>query len=81
MGDFHFYEIESFTPGTASNNMYTEVQIIIWKSKALKWDALEERISECYVTEGAEGEMVENNDPDIDLGTIGEIAASAFGFL
>lgn len=50
------------------------------KTKAEKWDALEEKIAEIYGHEN-NGEWVENEDDGADLGTIGEIAASAFGFL
>lgn len=64
-----------------TTTMYTEKQIETWRVKADQWDALEKRIAACYVTEGPDGEMEENTDPDIDLGTIGEIAASAFGYL
>lgn len=59
---------------------YTEEQIKIWKEKAEKWDKLEDRIADCYGSE-VDGEWVENEDEDMDLGYIGEIAASAFGFL
>lgn len=41
-----------------------------WREKAMKWDALEEKISKFY-EEDAEG----------DLTDIGEVAASAFGFM
>lgn len=58
---------------------YTEKQIEEFKAKADKWDALEDRIAECYGSENEDGEYIENLDSD--LGTIGEIAASAFGFL
>ena len=40
-------------------------------TKAAKWDALDTRISEAYSDE----------ESDIDLADIGEIAASAFGYL
>lgn len=45
--------------------------------KANKWDALDKNIEACYFNE--DGSEVEDND--IDLGTIGEIAAIAFGWL
>lgn len=51
------------------------------KRKADKWDALDEKISKCYGEENEEGEWVDNEDDNTDLGTIGEIAARAFGFL
>jgi hypothetical protein len=47
--------------------------------KAAKWDALHEEISEYYIEEGEEG-----YDPmkdEIGLLGIGEVAASAFGYL
>ena len=50
--------------------------------KAAKWDALEEKIGKCYFKyNDLTQEDEENDDPDIDLGTIGEIAAAAFGYL
>lgn len=58
-----------------------ELEIAAWKEKARKWDELEQRISDCYGHLDEEGEWVENKDDDIDLGTIGEIAATAFGYL
>lgn len=61
--------------------MYTEEQILEWKTKAQKWDDLGDAIAECYGHETEDGEWEENDDPDTDLGTIGEIAASAFGWL
>ncbi|MGN6435965.1 MAG: hypothetical protein ACTHMM_05500 [Agriterribacter sp.] len=63
--------------------MYTDEQIQEWKTKAEKWDALRNEIAACYVKpdESNPDEFVENDDPNVDLGTIGEIAASAFGWL
>ena len=61
--------------------MYTEQQINEWKSKAEKWDALGKQIEKCYVIEDENGEFVENDDENIDLGTIGEIAAIHFGWV
>lgn len=61
--------------------MYTEQQISEWKEKARKWDELDNRIGKCYYIENDEGECEENTDENIDLGTIGEIAAGAFGYL
>jgi hypothetical protein len=46
--------------------------------KARKWDALGAEISKCYVDDDGE-ELPE--DEGGDLGDIGEMAASAFGFL
>lgn len=60
---------------------YTKEQIEEFKSKAEKWDALGNKIQKCYCN--AEGEYDEEN-PEIknsDLGTIGEFAAMAFGWL
>ncbi len=57
---------------------YTEEQINEFKEKAAKWDALGAKIERCYVDE--EGNEVPESD-DIDLGTIGELAAAAFGWL
>ena len=51
-----------------------------YKIKAEKWDKLESKISKCYVDENGD-ELSEEDSEDIDLGTIGEIAASAFGWL
>lgn len=60
---------------------YTEEQIEEFKRKADKWDALDEQIAACYGTENENGEYEENEDEDIDLCTIGEFAAYAFGFI
>lgn len=60
---------------------YTEKQILEFKAKAEKWDTLGEQIAKCYCNE--EGEFDDTN-PEIegaDLGTVGELAASAFGWL
>jgi hypothetical protein len=60
---------------------YTKKEIEVWKTKAKKWDDLEEKISKCYLN--ADEEYDEDN-PEIenaDLGTIGEMAAEAFGWL
>ena len=56
--------------------MYTEQQINEWKSKAEKWDALEDKIASFYVDEN--GDELEDGG---DLCDIGEVAAAAFGFL
>jgi hypothetical protein len=60
---------------------YTKEQIEEWKSKATKWDKLGDEISKCY--RNSEGEYDEDNPEieDADLGTIGEMAASAYGWL
>ena len=51
------------------------------KKKADKWDALGAEIEKCYCN--ADGEYDEENPEieDADLCTIGEMAASAFGWL
>ena len=51
-----------------------------YQHKALKWDELSEKIAKCYVDENGD-ELSEEDLEGIDLGTIGEIAASAFGWL
>ncbi len=61
--------------------MATEIEINEWKEKSDKWDKLGAEIAKCY--ENEEGEYDEDN-PEIegaDLGTIGEMAAMAFGWL
>lgn len=60
---------------------YTQEQIQEFKNKAEKWDKLETEISKCYCN--VDGEYDEDNPEieDADLCTIGEIAASAFGWL
>lgn len=61
--------------------MYTPEQIEEFKSKAQKWDALGKEIEKCYCN--SDGEYDEDNPEveDADLDTIGEMAASAFGWL
>lgn len=58
---------------------YTPDQIEEFKRKANAYDELEKQIAEYYGEENEEGEYEENEDSD--LSTIGEIAASHFGFL
>lgn len=58
--------------------MYTEQQINEWKSKAEKWDALEDKIAAFYVDEN--GDELDDKEGG-DLCDIGEVAAAAFGFL
>lgn len=48
--------------------------------KAEKWDELEEKIAACYGKEDENGEWLDNDDEGTDLSTIGEIAATAFGW-
>lgn len=60
---------------------YTKEQIEEMKKKADKWDALGAKIEKCYCN--TDGEYDEEN-PEIegaDFSTIGEMAASAFGWL
>ena len=45
------------------------------KSKSDKWDALDNKLAEIY------GEGDDDNEQETDLGDIGEIAATAFGYL
>jgi hypothetical protein len=69
---------------------YTKQQIEEFKSKSEKWDTLGDKIADCYMVKNPEydvenndevDEYIENEDDNIDLGTIGEIAASAYGWL
>jgi hypothetical protein len=57
-----------------------EEQLSKYQHKALKWDELHDKIAKCYFDEDGE-ELSEDESDDIDLGTIGEISAIAFGFL
>lgn len=57
---------------------YTSPQIEEWKTKAEKWDKLGKKIQSMYVDENG-NELAEDND--FDLGTIGEAAAMAYGWL
>jgi hypothetical protein len=60
---------------------YTKEQIEEWKAKAEKWDLLNEEIGKCYPNYDDEGNELESEIPEADLGTIGEIAATAFKYL
>lgn len=51
-----------------------------YKNKADKWEALGEKIAKCYVDENGD-DLSEEESEDIDLGTIGEKAAIAYGWL
>ncbi|MFA9191105.1 hypothetical protein AAGV28_06950 [Flavobacterium sp. FZUC8N2.13] len=51
-----------------------------YKNKADKWDALGEKIARCYFDENGD-DLSEEESEDIDLGTIGEKAAIAYGWL
>lgn len=57
-----------------------EKLILSYKIKAEKWDELEEKIAKCYVDENGD-ELSEEDSENIDLTTIGEISAKAFGWL
>jgi hypothetical protein len=48
--------------------------------KAEKWDKLGDAIARCYVDKDG-NELSDEASKNIDLGTIGEIAASAFGWI
>ena len=58
--------------------MYTEEQINEFKIKADKWDALDKEIESFYIDD--DGEEIPD-DECAGLDAIGEIAASAFGWL
>ncbi|KIQ22657.1 hypothetical protein RT99_06005 [Flavobacterium sp. MEB061] len=51
-----------------------------FKIKAEQYDKLENRIAKCYVDENG-NELSPEESENIDLGTIGEIAAGAFGWI
>ena len=55
--------------------MYTEEEIEQMRIKAEKWDVLEAKIAKFYEDENGEVE------DEGDLISIGEVAASAFGFI
>ncbi len=50
------------------------------EKKAKQWDELDAEIAKCYVNEDGD-ELDEEESEGINLGTIGEIAASKFGWL
>lgn len=58
---------------------YTNEQIEEFKRKADKWDALDAKIKKCYCS--VDGGYDDPEIEDADLGAIGELAASAFGWL
>ena len=57
-----------------------EKEIAALKEKADKWDKLEKEIEKCYLNDAGE-ELSEEESENIDLATIGELAATAFGWL
>lgn len=60
----------------------TTEEYISLKRKAEKWDELGKQIAKFYVPENWDGESdLEDYDGGGDLGDIGEVAASAFGWL
>lgn len=60
---------------------YTKEQIEKMKKKADKWDALGAKISKCYCNVNGGYDEENPEIKDADLCTIGEMAASAFGWL
>lgn len=64
------------------NNMkYTKKQIEEFKNKASKWDNLGAKIQKCYCNENGEYDEENTETENADIVTIGEIAATAFGWL
>jgi hypothetical protein len=59
---------------------FTNEQILLWKEKAEKWDALRDEISK-YYSENDDEDKDEDFDDSMGLIGIGEKAAVAFGFL
>jgi len=71
----------NYTPLTPKLvEQWIEEYVKPFKTKAEKWDKLSDKIAKCYVDKNGD-ELTEEEAEDIDLGTIGEIAASAFGWL
>jgi hypothetical protein len=67
-----------------SDDQYRDRMFETFKSKAAKWDALAKEIEGEYGTYDEDGEFQEHPDEpdqDHDLSTIGEIAATAFGWI
>lgn len=62
---------------------YTQEQIEQWKKKAEKWDKLGKGIARCYPPDEGDEDPDDDTDylEDADLCDIGEIAATAFGYL
>jgi hypothetical protein len=57
----------------------TPQQIEQWRIKAEKWDALDKKILKFYLD--ADGNELEEGKEGGNLMDIGEVAASAFGYL
>lgn len=49
----------------------------LYQKKSEKWDALDDKIAKCYET----AEDSDEDEDGYDLISVGEIAASAFGYL
>lgn len=62
-----------------NTEQYTPEQIKVAFEKAAKWDLLYDKIGKCYAEEG--DEYFDEYNGEADLVTIGEIAATAFGYL
>jgi hypothetical protein len=56
------------------------VKMINIDPRVKKWEDLGEKIARCYFDENGD-DLSEEESENIDLGTIGEIAASAYGWL
>lgn len=56
-----------------------ELELMALKVKADNWDKLGEKIETCYAEEGDEDFGEFGDEPD--LATIGELAATAYGWL
>lgn len=73
-------EINNKPPTPKIVEQWIEEYVKPFKNKAEKWDKLEEKIAKCYVDENGD-ELSEEDSQNIDLGYIGEISATAFGWL
>ena len=69
-----------FKKNIVETKIKDSLSILTYKNKSAKWDKIGEKIAKCYVDENGD-ELSEEESEEIDLGTIGEIAASAFGWL
>jgi len=58
-----------------ANTILTTKDYLELKSKADKWDALDDKLAEMY------GSGDDDNEQETDLIDIGEVCASAFGYL
>jgi len=56
----------------------TKEQIKEWRTKAERWDALEKQIAKFYLDK--DGEELPDDEGG-DLADVGEVAATAFGFI